>query len=317
MESSTHDEFYISFTASAERFVAPEVQKALRESNILIAGAGSVGSPIAMMALRSGCENITVADPDTVDYTNLSRQEYQYDQVGHNKAIALVQNMLAVNPFAVDGVLAAPEGITYANIADLVCKAKIVIDAVDITALDMIWELHSEAARQKKPVLVGYDLAGTAMVAVYRYDEGDIDPLDGVLKQEDIQMFLKVRNAYQSGQITKAQLLDFVYSSFTGPINPLYVPIEQYQELLLREEDDDRTYQVGTTARVLSSLTIEAIKCIHAGVPIKRDIHVDLPSIVRSRNPNILTKLPLIARALNVIRQREVRVNNILANLSV
>lgn len=311
----TPQEFYTELTASAEKFVSPEVQEAFRTKRILIAGAGSVGNPIAMMALRSGAEAITVADPDTVEVSNLARQEYQWHQTGKNKAQMTALNMRMVNAGASKTIESIKEGITPENVAELVNDSEIVIDAIDIQALDMIWELHKNAAKARKPVLVGYDLAGTAMVAVYRYDQKEMEPLNGELGEATIEEFKRVREAYRAGSIQKGDFLDYIYDVFTGPINPLDVPVEQFEELINREEGDTRTYQVGTTSRILSALTIETIRRIHEGVDVKDTVVVDLPSEVRRKNPSLLTKGVLMLKALSVLKKRGERVKTTLSNL--
>ncbi|MEI7579139.1 MAG: ThiF family adenylyltransferase [bacterium] len=312
VELLTRDQFYRQLTISAEQFVPPELQEKLRTANILIAGAGSIGNPIAMTAIRSGAENITVADPDSVEESNLARQEYQFYQTGKNKAQMTALNMRLVNPHASKTITSEKEGITLENAEEYVRKADVVIDAVDIRALDVIWELHKQAAEQKKPVVVGYDLAGTAMLAVYRYDKEDMKPLAGDLTEEKIAEFRHVKELHQQGSIDEASFLDYVYESFTGPINPLDVPVEQFQEIIDRKEGDTRTYQIGTTSRALSALAVETVRRILNGEEVKKVIAVDLPTEVRKQNPNVIRKLSLMFRALGSIQARGKRVHQTL-----
>jgi len=91
--SLTQEEFYAQLTASSSKFIPFEIQEGFRSSDILIAGTGSVGNPIAMMCARSGAENITVLDPDVVAYDNLSRQQFRVNQVGKNKAEMTADNL--------------------------------------------------------------------------------------------------------------------------------------------------------------------------------------------------------------------------------
>lgn len=303
----THEEFYQEFVVSASGFVAPEIQERLRYSKMLIAGVGSIGNPIAMMLARSGAENITVMDPGDIEVSNCSRQQYNLNQVNENKADATVANILSFNPFPTESVKGVSEGLTLANVAEYVRDSDIIIDGVDIRALDVIYALHEQACIQRKPVLVGYDLAGTAMIAVYRYDlEKNIKPLRGELSKEKIMEFSRVQRAYEAGNISEAKLLDYIYDAFTGPIKPLQVPVEQLEEIIGRKETDNRTYQMGTTATQLSALAVETIKEILAGKQVRDTILVDLPSEVRksSRNPNILNKITLLLRALLVLSKR-------------
>lgn len=311
--SLTQEEFYAQLTASSSKFISPETQERFREAHILIAGVGSVGNPIAMMCARSGAENIKVLDPDVVAFDNLSRQQYTANQVGKNKAEMTKENLENINPYI--NVESINCGLTSGNVRELLANSNIVVDGIDIRALDMVYELHKWAAILKKPVLVGYDLAGTAMVAVYRYDKEDIEPLKGELTQGKIDEFKIIQNAYKEEKISDAEFLSYVYDAFTGPINPLKVPVEQLKELIERDPNDGRTYQLGTTATVLSALMVESMRRIVSGEDIKDIIMVDIPSEVRRSNPNVVSKIPLLLRTLSVINKRSEGVKDLIKNL--
>ncbi len=49
-------------------------QKKLKRSNVLIIGAGGLGSPVALYLAAAGVGQITIVDGDYVDVTNLQRQ---------------------------------------------------------------------------------------------------------------------------------------------------------------------------------------------------------------------------------------------------
>ena len=51
-------------------------QKRLQESRVLIAGAGGLGSPVALYLASAGVGSITICDMDCVDWSNLNRQIY-------------------------------------------------------------------------------------------------------------------------------------------------------------------------------------------------------------------------------------------------
>ncbi len=54
--------------------VGPEGQKKIRQSKILIIGAGGLGSPAAFYLAAAGVGHIGIADPDAVEISNLNRQ---------------------------------------------------------------------------------------------------------------------------------------------------------------------------------------------------------------------------------------------------
>lgn len=316
VENLTHEQFYELFTKSSLDFVGLELQEKLKDTKFLVAGCGSIGNNIATMAMRSGAENITVADPDKVEEGNLARQEYTIGEVGKNKAMMTALNLRMVNPYISKSIRSIPEGITAENVEELVRNADIIFDGIDIRASDMMYELHKYASIYKKPVIIGYDLAGTAMLAVYRYDKVNMKPLDGEISPETIEQFAMVKQAYRDGRIEEGQFMDYVNHTLSGGIDPLKVPVEQFEQLINKREGETRTPQVGTTARVVSALAIETVKAILSDKEVKKVIAVDLPSEVRKYNPSVLTKVGLMLRTLAVVGERGKKVDTMLSNMS-
>lgn len=295
--------FYWSDLIDRERgFVKEGTLVALRDALLLFAGSGAIGSNIIDAVTRGGAMNTIVADPDLVTRDILSRQIFFHDQVGNNKAFSAVDNQFRINPFG--KYIAIPEGITESNIAKLVQQSDVVIDALDVRAIDRIWELHLNAQKNKKPVVIGYDLAGTAMIVPIRYDlEGNIEPLYGKLTTRIVDNFKEKRRLYEIGLLSEADFLNFIYKSFTGPINPLKVPYEQLEEIIHRDPNETQTFQLGSTSRLVGSLAVEAIRQILTGQEVKGTITVDIPSAVRKSNLGIQLRRPLLMiqalRALN------------------
>ncbi len=63
-----------------------------------IAGAGGVGSNVAMLLVRAGASSLVLVDFDTVEASNLNRQFYFADQTGKPKVEALSANLVRINP---------------------------------------------------------------------------------------------------------------------------------------------------------------------------------------------------------------------------
>lgn len=74
-----------------------ELEK-IKNTKILIAGSGGLGSNAAMMLVRCGFEQLTLIDYDDIEPSNLNRQYFFSDQVGQAKVIALQENLLRINP---------------------------------------------------------------------------------------------------------------------------------------------------------------------------------------------------------------------------
>jgi adenylyltransferase/sulfurtransferase len=76
-----------------------EGQERLRAASALIVGAGGLGCPAALYLAASGFGNLTLADPDAVDLTNLQRQIlYRTASVGRAKVEAAQDALRELNP---------------------------------------------------------------------------------------------------------------------------------------------------------------------------------------------------------------------------
>ena len=59
--------------------------------NIMIIGAGGIGSFLIPLLDRTGLYDITVLDPDNVETKNLTYQNFKKGHVGQNKALVMRQ----------------------------------------------------------------------------------------------------------------------------------------------------------------------------------------------------------------------------------
>lgn len=78
----------------------PAIVPALKKAKIGIAGAGGLGSNIAVALARAGVGQLVIADFDKVEPHNLNRQQYFVDQIGKPKVVALKENLERINPFS-------------------------------------------------------------------------------------------------------------------------------------------------------------------------------------------------------------------------
>lgn len=101
----------------------------LQDKVVGIAGAGGLGSNIAVSLLRAGVQRFIIADDDRVELSNLNRQYYFLDQVGMDKTVALQQNLLRINPY-VQATLYCTR-ITADNLSQLFGEAHLLIEAFD------------------------------------------------------------------------------------------------------------------------------------------------------------------------------------------
>jgi len=77
----------------------PKVHEKVKGATVGIAGLGGLGSNIAAMLTRLGIGKLVIADMDTVEPTNLNRQNYFVDDIGKNKTDATRSMLKRMNPF--------------------------------------------------------------------------------------------------------------------------------------------------------------------------------------------------------------------------
>ena len=81
-----------------------------------IAGAGGLGSNVALNLVRSGIDAFRIVDFDCVEASNLNRQFYFRDQIGRPKVEALRENLQRIRPeVEVDAIVAVADPIPDPN----------------------------------------------------------------------------------------------------------------------------------------------------------------------------------------------------------
>ncbi len=114
--------------------VMPEIgvagQERLRQSRVLVVGAGGLGSPVLLYLAGAGVGTLGIADNDQVSASNLNRQIlYVTHDIGRSKALTAVQRVRALNP----DVKAVPHEVFVLreNGLALVQQYDLVVDASD------------------------------------------------------------------------------------------------------------------------------------------------------------------------------------------
>ena len=110
--------------------VGPEGQKALLDTEVLVLGAGGLGSPVIQYLAAAGVGTIGIADDDVVELSNLQRQIiHGNDDVGRKKVDSAEAFVNGLNP---DVTVEKHETrITADNIDDLIAEYDVVVDGTD------------------------------------------------------------------------------------------------------------------------------------------------------------------------------------------
>jgi adenylyltransferase/sulfurtransferase len=107
-----------------------EGQKKLRESHVVVAGLGGLGSPASIYLACAGVGHISLVDGDFVDLSNLNRQVlYGEEDIGEKKPFAAAQKLTQLNP----SIEFTPlfERVTEDNVRDIIKGSHVVVDGMD------------------------------------------------------------------------------------------------------------------------------------------------------------------------------------------
>lgn len=107
-----------------------EGQEQLKKSTVVIAGAGGIGSPVALYLAVAGVGTIKIIDNDVVEQSNLNRQILHDDRdIGRKKVDSAAETLQAINPDI--RVWAIHTTIDAKNAKSLVGNADGIVDAMD------------------------------------------------------------------------------------------------------------------------------------------------------------------------------------------
>ncbi len=127
-----------------------------------ICGLGGLGSNIAICLARVGIGKLILIDFDTVDVTNLHRQQYKISQVGMPKTDALKENLLEINPFI--KIETHQVKLTDENTSSLIKDADVICEAFDSAECkamltDIVFTNHPEKYLVSSSGMAGFGSA--------------------------------------------------------------------------------------------------------------------------------------------------------------
>lgn len=125
MAAITKEEFRAALAARH----GEELQRKFDAASVAICGLGGLGSNVAVSLVRAGVGRLCIIDFDTVDTSNLNRQQYFPDQLGRPKAEALRENLLRIAPYC--QIEAHALRLTDENIPELLAPYPIICEAFD------------------------------------------------------------------------------------------------------------------------------------------------------------------------------------------
>lgn len=105
-------------------------QRKLRQSRVLVIGAGGLGSPVVLYLAAAGVGTIGIADGDIVDLSNLQRQiSHTTADVGRQKVVSAAERVGAINPGV--EVVPYPFRLNKENISKIIEEYDFIIEGTD------------------------------------------------------------------------------------------------------------------------------------------------------------------------------------------
>lgn len=136
----------------------PGLRDILRHEVVGVAGCGGLGSNAALSLVRAGIGKLILADYDTVEMSNLNRQQYDMTHIGRKKVHVLSELCRKINPHI--DVVAHDIKLTPNNIRDIFQEASILVEAFD-NAESKKWLAEAwSTAFPDRPLVMGSGLGG-------------------------------------------------------------------------------------------------------------------------------------------------------------
>ncbi len=142
-------------------------QEKLKSSNVLIIGAGGLGSPAALYLAAAGVGNLGIADFDKVELHNLQRQIiHGIDDLDTLKTESAKNTLSQINPNV--AVKLHAEGVTVENAVKLFSQYDVIVDGTDNFSTRY---LNNDAAYfSKTPLVYGSIFKFEGQVSVFKND---------------------------------------------------------------------------------------------------------------------------------------------------
>ncbi len=145
-------------------------QQKLLAANVLIVGAGGLGSPASMYLAAAGVGNITIYDDDVVDLSNLQRQiAHHTPDIGMEKVISSKQTLNNLNPEV--NVSAFRQRLAGERLVTEIFNADVVLDCSDNFATR--FAINKACVDHQKPLVSGAAIRFEGQVSVFTSGKND------------------------------------------------------------------------------------------------------------------------------------------------
>ncbi|WP_197068567.1 HesA/MoeB/ThiF family protein [Photobacterium gaetbulicola] len=144
-------------------------QQLLGNAQVLLVGAGGLGSAAALYLAGAGIGNLVIADDDTVDSSNLQRQVvYRDSDQGKAKALMAAEQLQALNPHI--RIRAVKARLADQRLAMEVSLADVVLDCSDNLATR--YAVNHACFKANKPLISGAAIRWQGQLMVFDFRQG-------------------------------------------------------------------------------------------------------------------------------------------------
>ncbi|TYB31628.1 MAG: sulfur carrier protein ThiS adenylyltransferase ThiF [Candidatus Mcinerneyibacterium aminivorans] len=152
----------------------PGVHNRIKKAVVGIAGAGGLGSNVAISLTRMGLGKLIIVDYDVVEPSNLNRQQYFINQIGMLKVKALQDTLKKINPFV--EIETYSEKIEESNIDKFFKNCDVIVEAFD--------------KAEEKQMLINYILNNTEKYIVAGSGMAGYGPNNNIVTRKIGKLFI-------------------------------------------------------------------------------------------------------------------------------
>jgi len=140
-------------------------QQKLKNASVFIAGAGGLGSPVAIYLAAAGVGRIRIVDRDKIELSNLNRQILHWDKdIGRMKAESAEEKLHMLNhDVQIEGIV---DELKEENVSEFTADCDLIVDALD--NFPTRYMLNKVAIDKNIPFFHGgvYGFEGRAMTVI-------------------------------------------------------------------------------------------------------------------------------------------------------
>lgn len=240
-------------TARNRNLITADEQFSYRDATIGIAGLSVGSAALAMLVATGGPKRLKIADPDTIEITNLNRIRAHVIDLGKNKTLVAARDAWRLDPFL--EIETWENGVAPNTLERFVGAPRLdaLVDEMDDIGLKI--RVRNACSKARVPVVMATDNGDSVIVDVERFDEEPERPIfhgrvhisEEELQNIDRTMFIKLAN----------EVIDVSY----------FTP-RQYESILQIGKTLSGVPQLGSAASIAGAAVAYAVRQITTKAPL-------------------------------------------------